>query len=296
MGLLSTMFNSVTPAILSPIDNENLIIPQWRREKVVVILGATGTGKSKLSISLSTKFPAEIINSDKMQVHRGLDILTNKVTQEEMCGVPHHLLGILEPNADLTAPLFCNMASQAIESIISFDKLPIIVGGSNNFVEALVDGEDRKFGSHYDCCFLWVDVALPILRRSVSERVDVMVKRGMIDEARMFFDPRADNKVGIRKSIGVRELEFYFRVEKIVSEAERQRLLGKAVEEIKDNTYKLVCTQLEKIHRLQNVKKWGLHRLDATEVFLRDGKEADEAWEKFVGGPSTAIVAEFLRS
>ena len=67
------------------------------RDKVVVVLGATGTGKSRLAIDLATRFGAEVINSDKIQVYKGLDIVTNKVSNEECHGVPHHSLGIIDP-------------------------------------------------------------------------------------------------------------------------------------------------------------------------------------------------------
>ena len=69
-------------------------------------MGATGTGKSGLAIDLATRFPAEIVNSDKTQVFKGLDIATNKVTEEECKGIPHHLLGVVEPGSNFTATDF----------------------------------------------------------------------------------------------------------------------------------------------------------------------------------------------
>lgn len=119
------------------------------KQKVVVVMGATGTGKSRLSIDLATSFPAEIINADKIQVYEGLDIVTNKITEEECIGVPHHLLGIVDPEADFTAENFISMASLAMKSIHGRGKLPIIAGGSNSFIEALVDDEKYDFRSRY---------------------------------------------------------------------------------------------------------------------------------------------------
>ena len=66
--------------------------------------------------------------------------------------------------------------------------------------------------------------------------------------------------------------------------------------EIKANTCKLACRQLEGIHRLKNLRKWKIHRLDATEVFLKRNREDDEAWEKLVARPSTMMVSQFLYS
>ena len=82
-------------------------------------MGATGTGKTKLAIDVAKHFqPAEVVNSDKMQVYEGLDITTNKVTEEECSGVPHHLLGTVDPYINFTANDFCRHATLAIDSIV----------------------------------------------------------------------------------------------------------------------------------------------------------------------------------
>ncbi|XVF32617.1 hypothetical protein REPUB_Repub17cG0097800 [Reevesia pubescens] len=268
--------------------------PRRQKEKVVILMGATGTGKSRLSIDLATRFPAEIINSDKIQVHAGLDIATNKITEEERCGIPHHLLGVIHPNSDFSATNFIDMASHAMASIVSRSQLPVIAGGSNSYIEALVDDKDFRFRSKYECCFLWVDVEMPVLHQYISDRVDKMVENGMVDEVRSFFYSNANYGRGIRKAIGVPEFDKYFRAEPFLDKQGRAKLLEEAIQEIKRNTCKLACRQLEKIHRLRNKKNWKIHRLDATEVFRRRVKEAGEAWEELVAGPSTEIVAEFL--
>lgn len=259
------------------------------KEKVVVVLGATGAGKSRLSIDLATRFSAEIINSDKIQVYKGLDIATNKITDEERCGVPHHLLGVVNPDSDFSAANFSALASISLRSILSRRQLPIIVGGSNSFVEALVDVD---FRSRYDCCFLWVDVAMPVLHSFVSERVDRMVERGMVEEVRDFFQPNADYSRGIRRAIGVPELDEFFRVEAFCDEKTRARVLAEAIDSIKMNTSRLACRQVEKIHRLRNIKGWRMHRLDATDVLRKRGGEA--AWEDMVAGYGAALVSRFL--
>ncbi|CAK7348177.1 unnamed protein product [Dovyalis caffra] len=266
----------------------------WQKEKVVMVMGPTGTGKSRLSIELATQFPAEIINSDKMQIYEGLDIVTNKVAEEEKSGVPHHLLGIANPNADFTVTNFCHMASFAVESISTRGLVPIIVGGSNSHNEALMDDEDFRLRSKYECCFLWIDVSMPVLHDFVSRRVDQMVNMGMIDEVRNIFDPYADYSIGIRRSIGVPEFDKYFRAEAFLDEENRARLLHEAICDVKNNTCNLVCRQWEKINRLRKIKGWNLHRLDATEVFRNQGKEAEDAWEMLVARPSNAIVGQFL--
>ncbi|KAL0434484.1 UNVERIFIED_CONTAM: Adenylate isopentenyltransferase 5, chloroplastic [Sesamum latifolium] len=157
------------------------------KDKVVVVLGATGTGKSRLAIDLATRFGAEVINSDKIQVYKGLDIVTNKVSNEECRGVPHHLLGIIDPDVDFTVHDFVHHALLAVDAIVQKNRLPIIAGGSNSFVQALVN-DDTEFRSKYECCFLWMDVAIPVLHSYVSKRVDQMVDAGLVEEGKAFFD------------------------------------------------------------------------------------------------------------
>ncbi|KAL6214731.1 hypothetical protein ACLB2K_014163 [Fragaria x ananassa] len=267
--------------------------PRRQKDKVVIVMGATGTGKSKLSIDLATRFQAEIINSDKMQFYEGLDIATNKITPQEQRGVPHHLLGVLDPNVDFSADDFSDVTYLAVESILTRNRLPIIVGGSNSYIETLVDGYDNMFRSRYDCCFLWVDVSLDVLRSFVSDRVDQMVENGLVVEVREFFDPNVDYTKGIRRAIGVPEFDDFFRYGPFLDDETRAGLLERAINEVKGNTRKLACRQLEKILRLRN-KGWSLHRLHATEVFQKRGKESHEAWDRLVSGPSAMIVRQFL--
>ncbi|GFP80212.1 adenylate isopentenyltransferase 5 chloroplastic [Phtheirospermum japonicum] len=243
-------------------------------------MGATGTGKSRLAIDLATTFGGEIINCDKIQVYKGLDLIANKVTEVECRGVPHHLLGIIEdPNEDFTAVDFISHTLLAAEDIVKRSRLPIIAGGSNSFIQALVDNPDFK--SKYECCFLWVDVSVPVLHSSVRKRVDQMVVAGL---------------VGIRRAIGVPEMDGFFKMEGSVEAEARADLLKAAVEEIKVNTCKLTHRQLEKIFTIGERLKWqGVHRLDATEVYLRrSGDVAEDVWQRLMVGPGTRIVSEFL--
>ncbi|KVI12488.1 tRNA isopentenyltransferase [Cynara cardunculus var. scolymus] len=194
------------PVMQLPISNGGMDLSVLRcrpqKEKVVVVMGATGTGKSRLSIDIATRFTAEIINSDKIQLYEGLDIVTNKISEDECVGVPHHLLGIVDPESDFTSANFASTALLAMKSIVGRGKLPIIAGGSNSFIEALVDDENYEFRSRYDVCFLWVDVAMLVLHRFVSDRVDRMVAAGMVEEVRNMYNPDADYSKGIRRAIG----------------------------------------------------------------------------------------------
>ncbi|GAA0185067.1 RNA processing factor [Lithospermum erythrorhizon] len=277
------------------INMEPLFPPlRLQKEKVVVVMGATGTGKSKLSIDLATRIPAEIINSDKMQVFKGLDIVTNKVTEEECLGVPHHLLSVVGPYDHFSASDFRHHATTAVDAITRRGRLPIIAGGSNSYIKALVH-DDIDFQEKYECCFLWVDVSLPsVLDSFVSKRVDQMLKAGLVDEVREFFDPNGDYTLGIKRAIGVPEMDEYFRNELIYDDEKKAKILDEAIEKIKENTCKLARRQLQNIRRLKNQLGCHMHRLDATDAFLKRGTEAEEAWENLVAKPSTLIVNQFL--
>ncbi|KAK1351745.1 Adenylate isopentenyltransferase [Heracleum sosnowskyi] len=272
--------------------NMDHFMPWRRKDKVLILMGATGTGKSRLSIDLASRFQAEIINSDKIQVYDGLDIVTNKVTEEECRGVPHHLLGVVDSDADFTANDFRQHATLAVESIVRRDRLPIIAGGSNSFIKALVNDE---FRSRYACCFLWVDVSFPVLHSFVSDRVDKMVESGLVEEVRRFFNPNSDNYTrGVRRAIGLPEMDEFLRAEANVDDETRAALLAMAINKIKGNTSLLALNQLKNIRTLQKQMEWHMHRLDATEAFLKSGSESHEAWERLVARPSKAIVGNFL--
>ncbi|KAM7521570.1 hypothetical protein LguiA_011472 [Lonicera macranthoides] len=293
MNISASMCQNTPPLFLNIPTDLPVFRSRHQKEKVIVVMGATGTGKSRLSMDLATRFPAEVINSDKMQVYKGLDIVTNKITDKERCGVPHHLLGIIDPNTDFPVTKFCNMASSAVRSISGRGQLPIIAGGSNSYIEALIDSENSELRSRYECCFLWVDVAPPVLHSVVFDRVDRMVELGMIEELREMFDPNADYSKGIRRAIGVPEFDKYFRYEKSLG---RYRLLKEAIEDTKMNTWRLACRQLEKIWRLRNLKGWNIMRIDATEVFRKKGREAEEAWGEMVLAQSLVVVNRFLNN
>uniref|UniRef100_G3MKF2 C2H2-type domain-containing protein n=1 Tax=Amblyomma maculatum TaxID=34609 RepID=G3MKF2_AMBMU len=109
-----------------------------RNLPLVVILGATGTGKSNLAIEIASKFNGEIISADSMQVYKSLDIITNKVTPAERDAAPHHLLDFLDPLSNFTVADFQSKALGVIDNLVNRRKLPIIVGGTNYYIESLL--------------------------------------------------------------------------------------------------------------------------------------------------------------
>lgn len=105
-------------------------------DKVIVVVGPTGVGKTKMSIELAKKLKGEIINADSTQVYRGLDIATAKVTEEEKANIPHHLFDIKDIHEDYTVYDYQKDARQKIGEILHKKKTPIIVGGTGLYIKA----------------------------------------------------------------------------------------------------------------------------------------------------------------
>lgn len=114
--------------------------------KPVVIMGATGTGKTKLSIDVSKVISGEVVNTDKMQIYSGLDITTNKLCLNDRHGIPHHLIGAISAiTDDVSIPLFRSAATKITESIVRRGHIPVLVGGSNSLIHGfLVDKLDAS--------------------------------------------------------------------------------------------------------------------------------------------------------
>ena len=110
------------------------------KPKVIVIAGPTASGKTSLSIDLAKSINGEIISCDSMQIYKGMDIGTAKVTKEEAEGIKHYLIDCVEPNERYTVSNFKKDAELCIEEILSKGKVPIIVGGTGLYVDSLIYG------------------------------------------------------------------------------------------------------------------------------------------------------------
>lgn len=123
-------------------------------ERVIVIAGPTASGKTALSIALAKQLNGEIINGDALQVYKGVDVGTAKVTHEEMEGIPHHLLSFKEPSESFSVADYQKHVREKLSEITSRGHLPIIVGGTGlyiqsvlydfQFIEQAVDTELRR--------------------------------------------------------------------------------------------------------------------------------------------------------
>lgn len=111
---------------------------------LIILTGPTAVGKTSLSIRLAKAVGGEIISADSMQVYRHMDIGSAKISPEEMDGVPHHLIDVLDPDEEFNVTLFQKMAKEAMEEIYSHGNIPIVVGGTGFYIQALLYDIDFK--------------------------------------------------------------------------------------------------------------------------------------------------------
>lgn len=116
------------------------------KKPLIIITGPTAVGKTAISIEMAKAVNGEIISADSMQVYKYMNIGTAKITSEEMNGVPHHLIDILEPTEDFNVYLFQKYAKQALDKIYANGRIPIIVGGTGFYIQSLlydIDFDDK---------------------------------------------------------------------------------------------------------------------------------------------------------
>lgn len=113
-----------------------------KKQPLLILAGPTASGKTSLSLQLARRLNGEIISADSMQVYRGMDIGTAKITPEEMDGIPHHLIDIIEPDEEWNVMSFCRLAAEKIDEIAARGRLPIVVGGTGFYIHALAYGAE----------------------------------------------------------------------------------------------------------------------------------------------------------
>ena len=169
------------------------------KQKLIIITGPTGAGKTKISIEIAKRIDGEIISADSVQVYRGMDIGSAKITKEEMQGIPHHLIDVLDPEENFDVTIFQKMAEDAIADIASRGRIPILAGGTGFYVQALrkgVDFKDEEDGRGE-------------IRKSLEEEAASLGKEAFHDKLKEI-DPVSFEKIpaGNIKRV-VRALEFY---------------------------------------------------------------------------------------
>ena len=113
--------------------------------KILTIVGPTASGKTRLAVELARHFNGEVVSCDSMQIYRTMDIGTAKPTVEEMCGIPHHMLDVAEPDENYSAARYVEQASACVDDILARGKLPIVAGGTGLYRDALLAG--RSFAA-----------------------------------------------------------------------------------------------------------------------------------------------------
>lgn len=109
-----------------------------QKEKIIILIGPTAVGKTKTSIELAKKYNGEIISGDSMQIYKGMDIGTAKITKEETEGISHHLIDIKESDESFSTAEFQTIVREKITEISSKGKLPIIVGGTGLYIQSVL--------------------------------------------------------------------------------------------------------------------------------------------------------------
>ena len=117
-----------------------------KKKPLIILTGPTAVGKTAASIGLAKAIGGEIISADSMQVYRHMDIGSAKIMSEEMDGVKHHLIDVLEPEAEFNVAVFQKMAKEAMEGIYERGNIPIVVGGTGFYIQALLYDIDFEKG------------------------------------------------------------------------------------------------------------------------------------------------------
>ena len=186
------------------------------RKPLIILAGPTAVGKTSLSIRLAKETGGEIISADSMQVYRHMDIGSAKITKEEMEGVPHYLVDVLEPEEEFNVVRFQQMAEEAAERIWEKGKIPLVVGGTGFYIQALL----------YDIDFTEND-GDESYRRQLEQKASDEEGASELYEMLKTVDPKAAQEIHPRniKRI-IRALEFYHQTGKKISEhneTQRQR-------------------------------------------------------------------------
>ena len=192
---------------------QSLLSVNSPQEKLVVILGATSTGKSSLALEVAERFNTEIISADSMAVYKNFDVGTAKPSLAELERVPHHLINILDAQDKFSVGEFVRRAKPIITNLNGRGKIPIVVGGTGLYIQALLEGYElsagKSFVSHYKRTGELIYNALVFgltaerseLYDRINQRTKQMFANGLVEEVRHLLasgiSPTAQAMLGI---------------------------------------------------------------------------------------------------
>lgn len=166
--------------------------------RVLCVVGPTASGKTKMGVALAKRFDGEVVSVDSMQIYRGMTVGTAAPTAEEMEGVPHHMIAVADPAESWSAAKYAERADACIQDILRRGKLPVLVGGTGLWLDALVRGTDFAPGAQGE-----------EIRRQLQQRLADEGAEALLEELRRI-DPEAAAKLHLKdeKRI-IRALEVY---------------------------------------------------------------------------------------
>lgn len=235
--------------------------------KLIVILGPTASGKTKLALKLAKKCNGEIVSADSRTMYHDMDIGTSKPTPREQKAVRHHLLDIADSKKIITLADWQKRAYVAIDGIIKRGKTPFLVGGTGLYISSILDDykiPQKKGRPRYNHLILGLDVPRPELYERINKRVLSMLKKGLEKEVRALSKKYSWDLPSMH-GIGYREWKSYF--EKKVSKKE-------LIDDIQQATRNFAKRQMtwfrgiEKRHAIHWIKEFRAAE-DLTNTFLK---------------------------
>ena len=175
---------------------------------IICIAGPTASGKTVFAVELAKELDGEVVSCDSMQIYKRMDIGTAKPTQEEMAGVPHHMLSVAEAWEDFSVSRYCEMATPIVEDIVARGKTAIIAGGTGLYMDSLIKGNSFA----------------PFPSTGVRERLEAQADAEGMDAIKALLqtiDPEAAERIHDRKRL-IRALEVYYETGETITEHNRK--------------------------------------------------------------------------
>lgn len=177
------------------------------KDKLVILAGPTASGKTAVSVDLAKRIGGEIISADSMQIYRGMDIGTAKITADEMQGVKHYLINVSDPKEDFNIVKFQNMVKCSIEEIKKNGHIPILVGGTGFYIQSII--YDIKFDNEDDN---------GSIRKVLEEEYDKMGADFMYEKLKKIDSISAENIHKNNKKRIIRAIEYFLINNTLISE------------------------------------------------------------------------------